>query len=353
MHAPEGGFYSALDADSEGEEGAFYVWTPQELHEALGELHEAAMEWLTPAPFEGKLVLEARGPDPGEEIREAIRARLLKARAPRVRPGLDDKRLAAWNGLMIGALARSGAALGRPLWVDAARSAAAFVLDQMHDDEGRLLRTSDGREAKLNAYLEDHAFLVEAMLDLYEATFEPRWFAAARTLADAMIERFGDDENGGFFATSSDHERLVARRKDVQDNPIPSGSSSAALGLLRLAALTGESLYEQRALGTLLLVHEVAARHPQAFGHLLLALDFHTATIQEVALVGDDVSSLARVVRSRLRPHVVLAGPPGDGVPLMESRVALDGGATAYVCEDFACKQPVTEPDDLRVLLQD
>ena len=163
-------------------------------------------------------------------------------------------------------------------------------------------------EAKLNAYLEDHAFLLEALLTLYESSFEPRWFAEARALADSMIERFGDDEKGGFFETSSDHERLVARRKDLEDHPIPAGNSSAAYGLLRLAALTGEHRYEERAVSALRLLHELAPQHPQAFGHLLQALDFHLSPVKEVALAGPDARALERVVRSRFRPHIVLAG---------------------------------------------
>ena len=187
---------------------------------------------------------------------------------------------------------------------------------------------------------------------LYEATFEPRWFAAARELADTMIERFADDERGGFFETSSDHERLVARRKDLEDHPIPSGNSSAAYGLLRLAALTGEHEYEDRAVGVLRLLHPLAPRHPQAFAHLLQALDFHLSPTREVALAGDDTAPLAAVVRSEFRPHIVLAGGEPDGVPLLEGRTEVDGRAAAYVCERFACRQPVTEPEELASLLR-
>ena len=182
----------------------------------------------------------------------------------------------------------------------------------MRSPEGHLLRTYNAGEAKLNAYLEDHAFMLEALLTLYEATFEPRWFGAARELADAIIERFGDPERGGFFQTSSDHERLVARRKEIDDAPIPSGQSSAAFGLLRLAALTGEARYEQAALGVLRLFGDLLRRSPLAFGHLLQALDFHLAAVREVALVGSDTSAMQRVVRAAFRPNVVLAG--GDGM---------------------------------------
>jgi uncharacterized protein YyaL (SSP411 family) len=231
------------------------------------------------------------------------------------------------------------------------------VLDALTDDRGRLLRTwKDGR-AKLAGYLEDHAFMVEALLALYEATFEPRWFAEARRLADVTIEHFADDDAGGFFTTADDHEKLLARRKDLDDHPIPSGSSSIALGLLRLAALTGEREYERRAVGVLRLVHEVVPRAPQAFGHMLQALAFYTAPVREVALVGDDLGPLERTVRRTYRPRVVLAGARGngdgvaDGVPLLEGRTPVDGRAAAYVCEHFACQRPVTEPAELEALL--
>ena len=199
---------------------------------------------------------------------------------------------------MIRALAEAGAVLERDDYLDAARRAAAFVLDEMRSPEGHLLRTYNAGEAKLNAYLEDHAFMLEALLTLYEATFESRWFGAAQELADAIIERFGDPERGGFFQTSSDHERLVARRKEIDDAPIPSGQSSAAFGLLRLAALTGEARYEEAALGVLRLFGDLLRRSPLAFGHLLQALDFHLATVHEVALVGSDTSAMQRVVRA-------------------------------------------------------
>ena len=217
--------------------------------------------------------------------------------------------------------------------------------------EGRLLRTWKDGQAKLNAYLEDHAFLLEALLSLYEATFEPRWFEEARALADTMIGRFADEENGGFFETSSDHERLVARRKDLEDHPIPAGNSSAAYGLLRLGALTGEHAYSERAESVLRLLHELAPKHPQAFGHLLQALDFRLATVKEVALVGEELRPLERVVRGRFRPHLVLAGGEPDGVPLLEGRDPVEGRATAYVCEGFACRAPVTEARELEELL--
>ena len=364
MTGPEGAFYSALDADSEGVEGRFYVWSLDDLRAVLGEDAGVAIAWFGASEqgnFEGANILESRGPEPEFEVRSRIRAALLEARSARVRPGLDDKRLVAWNALMISALAEAGAALERDDYLDAARRAAAFVLDEMresvpptHPRPPRLLRTYNAGEAKLNAYLEDHAFLLEALLTLYEATFEPRWFAAARELADTIIERFGDAEHGGFFQTSDDHEQLVTRRKEVDDAPIPSGQSSAAFGLLRLAALTGEGRYEQQAAGVLRLFADLLRRAPLAFGPLLEALDFHLAPVREVALVGDDVSELAREVRSAFRPHLVLAGGDGadaGGVPLLEGRTPVDGRPAAYVCEHFTCRTPVTDRAKLRALL--
>jgi uncharacterized protein len=371
MRGPEGGFYSALDADSEGEEGRFYVWEEQEMRAALAEAGVApdAIErvfgyWgVSPAGnFEGRNILHvplgASAQRPAEL--DDARTALYCWRDRRVRPGLDDKRICSWNALMIAALADSGA-LGRHDHLDAASACARFVLESMRDSDGRLRRTWKEGQARLNAYLEDHAFLVEALLRLYEATLEVRWFDAARETADTMIERFADDERGGFFTTSNDHEELIARRKDVGDHPIPSGNSSAAYGLLRLAALTGERAYEERAVGAMRLFAPAAARHPDAFGHLLQAVDFHLSPVREVALVapsnGSDGSAeldeLAAVVRSAHRPHVVLAGgPEGSERPeLMRERHAVEGKPAAYVCEHFTCKAPVTEPRELEAAL--
>ena len=352
MRGPEGGFYCALDADSEGVEGRFYVWTVDELRAVLGDDADEAIAYFGASEagnFEGANIL-TRGDDPPARL-DDMRRRLYAARAERVWPGLDDKRLTAWNALAIAALAEAGAVLERPDYLDAATACAEFVLRELRDGDGRLLRTYKDGRAKLNAYLEDHAFLLEALLTLYEASFDPRWFTAARETADAMIERFADDERGGFFETSSDHERLVARRKDLEDHPIPAGNSSAAYGLLRLAALTGEHEYESRALGVLELLHRIAVEHAHAFAHLLQALDFQLGRVREVALVGDDVRPLERTVRARFRPHLVLAGGPEDGVPLLAGREPVEGRAAAYVCERFACQRPVTEPAELEALL--
>jgi uncharacterized protein YyaL (SSP411 family) len=365
MRGPEGGFHSALDADSEGEEGRFYVWTPDEVRAVLGEGAEPILDHFgvtEQGNFEGRNILHLPG-GPGAEPPPGLddaRRELYEVRSQREWPGLDDKRICSWNALMIAALADAGATLGRSDYLDAAVACAEFVRAELRGGEGRLLRTWKDGQARIPAYLEDHAYLVEALLTLYEATFDTRWFDAARETADAMIARFADPERGGFFTTAADGERLIARRKDADDHPIPSGNSSAAYGLLRLAALTGEREYERHAVSVFRLFHRVAARHPNAAAHLLRALDFHFAAVKEVALVApaggpdaDGAGELAAVVRSRFRPHLVLAGGPEgtERPPLMEQRSAVDGRSAAYVCENFACRQPVTDPADLAAAL--
>jgi hypothetical protein len=293
MRGPEGGFYSALDADSEGVEGRFYVWTVAELTDVLGEDAKAAIAWLGVTeqgnfqdphrPQPGLNVLTDRGSAPEAATRERIRERLLQARERRERPALDDKRLTSWNALMICALADAGAALGEPRYLDAAIACAEFLQSQLRDERGRLLRTYNHRQARIDGYLEDHAFLLEALIVLFEATCEEHWFHQATALADDIIARFADPERGGFFSTASDGEALIVRRKDLEDSPIPSGSSSAAAGLLRLAQLTGNDEYERHALGALALVAEIAPRHPTAFGHMLQALHWQLAPARPIA----------------------------------------------------------------------
>ena len=353
LRQEEGAFASALDADSEGVEGKYYVWTLDEVRAVLGDDADRAIAYFgmtAEGNFEGANIPVRAQPDPDDVA--ALKARLYEARERRVRPGLDDKRLTSWNALAVSALAEAGAVLGRADFVTAARECTGFLLETMRDAEGHLLRTYNRGQAKLAAYLEDHAYLVEALLTLYEATFDARWFAEARALADDTIERFGDAERGGFFTTSRDHEKLIARRKDVEDTPIPAGASSMAYGLLRLAALTGEASYEEHALTVLRPLGDGLGRFPQAFGHLLQAAAFHLEPTREVALVGRDLDPMLEVVRARFRPHIVLAGGTGGGaVPLLEGREERDGRATAYVCERFACQAPVTDPADLERLL--
>jgi hypothetical protein len=293
MRGPEGAFYSALDADSEGVEGRFYVWSAAELSEVLGEDAATAIAWLGVTehgnfqdphnPQPGLNVLTDRGPRPDEATAERIRERLLAAREQRTRPALDDKRLTSWNALMITALAEAGAALSQPRYLDAAVACAEFLQSEMRDSHGRLLRTYNHGQAKIEAYLEDHAFLLEALIALFEATCEERWFHQATALADELIARFADPDKGSFFSTAADGEALIARRKDLEDSPIPSGASSAAVGLLRLAQLTGNENYERHGVSVLRLLHEIAPRHPSAFGHLLQALHWHFAPARPIA----------------------------------------------------------------------
>jgi hypothetical protein len=346
MRSPDGGFYNALDADSEGVEGKFYVWTQEELRDALGpELYDDAIAFFEPKRFEQSYVLEGHGPVP-ERLPE-IRCKLYGARAERVRPGLDDKQLTAWNALMISALADAGAAMGRDEYVDAAVACAEFLNSHRRDADGRVLRTE-----RLPGFLDDHAYLLEALLTLYESTFDPRWYRDAVALADEIIERFADAERGGFFMTANEHQQLPVRRKDLDDAPIPSGNSSAAFGLLRLALLSGEGKYERFATGVLRLAYPLAGRHPQAFGHVLRAADFYLATVDEIAIVGPEPELLLATVRSRFRPHIVLAAAGGaGGVPLLDGREPVDGRAAAYVCRHFACRAPVTTPEELAALL--
>jgi uncharacterized protein YyaL (SSP411 family) len=359
LRGPEGGFYSALDADSEGVEGRYYVWSAQQLSQVLGpELADEAMAYFGVTQggnFEpGLNVLQARGPQP-ERLAE-IRQRLLAARAQRARPGLDDKCLASWNALMIAALAEAGSVLAHRPYVEAAQAAAEFLLGRLSDGHGRMLRSYKDGQARLHGCLEDHAFTLEALLALYEATFETRYFEQAQAIADSIIARFGDPQRGGFFSTAADAEPLVVRRKDLEDSPIPSGNSAAAAGLLRLARLTGEERYERHARGVLALIGPLAWRHPHAFGHLLAAADFNAAPVREVAIVGSgpQAEAMAKVARQRPREHLVLAGAPRPTAtpPLLQARDPGPGGAAAYVCERFACRAPVYSAEELEAALE-
>ena len=367
LRGPEGGFLTALDADSGGGEGRFYVWTPDELRAALPPAEaEAAMTWfgVTDAGnFEGgTTVLQDHGPAPDDAARERIRAALLAARSGRERPGLDDKRLAGLNGLAIHAFAEAGALLSRDDLLAVARDAAAFVRRELVVD-GRLRRSwshrAGGGAAPHAAVLEDHAFLLEAAVALYEADGDPEHLAWARELAATIERRFADPEHGGFFSTADDAEALLVRRKELDDAPAPSGGASAARGLLRLAALTGEHAHAAAAQGWLRLVAPLAESQPQAVAYALLALDEHRRPGLEVAVVGpeDERAAFVAVVQGRgPGTGVVLAtgdgdDPDGTPVPLLRGRTPVDGHAAAYVCEGFACRAPVTSVEALRAAL--
>jgi uncharacterized protein YyaL (SSP411 family) len=352
MTDPAGGFYSAEDADSEGHEGKFYVWTADEIRAVLGADADRALAYwgVDRGPnFEGTSNLFlASEPDP--ESVAPLRRRLLERRARRVRPGRDDKVLAAWNGLACRAFAEAGRALGRADYVAAAARNAEFLLDAMRRD-GRLLRTWKGGEARLKGYLEDYAMVTAALLEVYEATFARRWLDEARALADDMLRLFWDDQLDGFYDTGHDHEKLIVRPRNLYDNAVPCGTSVAIETLLRLAVLTGQASYESRALTALRPLADLLGRHPTAFGRSLCALDFHLGPKVEVALVtpNGDVGPLAAEVFGRFLPNRVVAGMvAGDaeaaaGMPLLHGRTLIDGKTTAYVCRNYACELPVTD----------
>ena len=377
MTAPEGGFFSTLDADSEGHEGKFSVWTADELAALLGEADARIVSayWdVTPGGnFEGANILHV--PREMDEVAaalgvavEAVRAALdrakplmFAARERRVHPGRDEKVLTAWNGLMLRAFAAGAATLNRADYRATAERAAGFVLTHLRRD-GRLLRTYKDGQAKLNGYLEDYAFLADGLLALYDATFDARWLDEARTLAETMRDLFWDDADGGFFDTARDHESLIARPKSLFDNAIPAGSSVAVQVLQRLAVVYGQPEYTDIADTVLRNLAPTMARYPSGFGRLLCALDFALATPQEVALVGEPdapgIAALLAVVRARYRPNTVLAlrppdAPDGAQPALLRGREMIGGQPTAYVCERYACQLPVTDPAALAAQLGD
>jgi uncharacterized protein YyaL (SSP411 family) len=377
MTSPEGGFYSSLDADSEGEEGKYYVWTPSEIEAVLGR-QEAALAasiyGVTEAGnFEhGRSILhlpmslaaragELRTDEAELRLRAAgARARLLQARERRVRPGRDDKILADWNGLTISALAIGARLLDEPRYRDAAATAARMVLDRMRRD-GRLLHSYLQGEARHAAYLTDHAFLLAACLDLYEATYQPGWVEEARRLADVTLDLFKDPAGEGFFLTARDHEALIARTRENNDGATPAGVSVLAHALPRLAALTGETALVDVASGILKLYRERMERFPAAFGMMLCALDQSVGAHRQIVLAGRAGDSGLRpfhdVLRESFLPNAVHAlADPGDAggakiVPLLEGKAPIGGRPAAYVCEDGACKAPVTSPEEMRRLL--
>ena len=345
LHSPAGGFYSAEDADSEGEEGKFYVWSCDEVRDAGG---DAAVEWwgVTPSGnFEGHNILNR--PVRGDLIRppevEAARAALFERRSHRIRPGLDDKVLTEWNALFLSSLAEAAGATGTEEWLEAAVACGEFLLRELRRDDGRWLRSWQvDSGARHLAYAADHAALIDAFTRLAEATGQARWITAARETADAMLELFWDRDGGGLFTTGNDAEQLVARQKELLDNATPGANSNAALALLRLHALTGVTRYGDAAEAILGLLGSAAGNHPTAFANLLSAIDLYLRGATEIAVVGDR-PDLVTAVRRTMRPLAVLAwGEPYDS-PLWEDRTP----GLAYVCRDFACKQPVDSVEDL------
>jgi uncharacterized protein YyaL (SSP411 family) len=369
MTSPEGGFYSTQDADSEGEEGKFFVWTADEILSLLGaeegNLFNAYYAVTKEGNFEGSNVLSIpRDPDVVahlagvsmdrlEDVVARGRQRLLEARKQRTRPGRDEKVITSWNGLMLASFAEAARVLDREDYREAAVRNADFILRALRSD-GRLHRIHKDGQAKATAYLEDYAFLSDGLLALYEATFDASWFLEAGTLADAMLSLFKDNTGPGFYDTDG-AEVLITRPRSWEDGAIPSGNSMAADLLLRLAALTGEIAYQNIAVDILRAMAATAGQHPTAFGHLLSVLNYYLSSPEEIAIVGDptadDTRELLKVVYSHYRPSKVVAlGLVDDErtvVPLLTGRDQLEGRATAYVCRHFTCQRPVNSPSEL------
>ena len=383
MTAPEGGFYSATDADSEGEEGKFFVWDKAEIESVLAEISDevpdaakVAVEYYgvtRSGNFEGKNILYVPNDDATvaarlgmtvDALRETLKRvndHLYAARTRRVHPGLDDKVLTSWNGMMLASLAEAGRVLKREDYTAAAERCAEFITSKLMTEDYRLHRTYKNGIAKGNGYLEDYANLIDALLELYQTTFVQRWYTTAKNLADVVLKHFAADD-GGFFDTSDDHEKLIVRPRALQDNAVPSGNSMIAKQLARLVAYTGDADYDDAARKTLRPLIPAMQQVPQAFGEALNAADMLITGIAEVAIVGNPTRAGTRalldVVRGPYRPNVVTAlareDVAGDSeIPLLSYRKQVQGAPTAYVCRHFTCKLPVTTPEETATLLSE
>ncbi|MCI0642936.1 MAG: thioredoxin domain-containing protein [Gemmataceae bacterium] len=373
MTSPEGAFYSTQDADSEGEEGKFFVWTVEEIEKVLGkdeaELFCAVLDVTAEGNWEGHSILNRARSDEQEakllriaeeELHRRLaesKKKLYQVRSRRVWPARDDKILTAWNGLMIAAFAQAAQVLEKPEYSQAAVRAAEFLWTTMRGSEGRLFRTTGiGAAPKLNAYLEDYAYLIDAFVAVYETTFEPCWIERALELARVMIDQFWDEGEGAFFFTGKDHEQLLTRSKDPHDNATPSGNSMAVTGLLRLYKLTGKTELFEKAERTLNVYRGLLEASPLAAGQMLIALDFYLGPVQEFAVVGGgpEAAEALRLIRQGFRPskvvaHQVTAGDPGP-VTLLEEKKSNDG-VTTYICENFTCQAPAVGLSKLQDLL--
>ncbi|HAL47793.1 MAG: thioredoxin domain-containing protein [Chloroflexi bacterium] len=371
MTSPEGGFYSAQDADSEGVEGKYFVWSPEEIVDVLDEDRARLVNRLygvtAEGNFEGKTILHEAMPRDAlaDELglsRERLDAdvadskrKLLEARRQRVAPLRDDKVLTEWNGLMLRAFAEAGAVLSSPEYVDIARTNASFLLGSMREN-GRLMRTYKNGVAKLLGYLADYASLIDGLIALHEADLDPRWLTEAVALTGEMLALFWDDASGQFYDTGTDHEQLVVRPRDAVDNALPSGVSMATDVMLRLAVVTGNREYETKAVASLRSASYLMSYHPTAVGHWLCVLDFHLSRPKEIAIIGrqeaDDTRKLAETVFGVYLPNRVLVSADPDVAerlesPLTSDRPMVDNKAAAYVCENYICHLPVTDPNRL------
>lgn len=363
-----GSFYSSYDADSEGEEGKFYTWSMAEIDEFLAEdadLFKLYYDVTERGNWEGTNILNMKNePEavaqalklPEKELTARLAAakkKLYNIRAQRVWPGLDDKVLTAWNGLMLAAFAEAGRILNHPDYTKVAVENAQFLQNNMQMADHRLLRSwKAGHKATLNAYLEDYAYLADGLLALYQTTFDEQWFTWAQHLAGTMLTHFQDSERGGFFDTSDDHETLIHRPKELQDNAVPSANSMAAHVLLKLSLFTGNMAYWDAAETAVSTLQNAFTQYPNAFAHWLGAAVFITDKPREVAIIGDpdspDSRALIDTIFAKFRPNLIIAaGETNSSVPLLKNRTQLDGKATAYVCQRFVCKQPVNTPEAL------
>jgi len=368
MTSPDGGFYSAEDADSEGEEGTFYVWTVAEIKKILGEEDGALFTKTFNIKDDGNFKDEASGKSTGTNIPhltaeipadqrdkiEALRQKLFDVREKRIHPQKDDKILTDWNGLMIAAFARAGQVLDEPKYTAAAKKAADYVLTTLTDKDGRLLKRSRLGKAGLTAHLEDYAFVVWGLLDLYEATFDTKYLAEAIRLNDLMIKHFKDDKDGGFYMTADDAEKLLVRTKKLYGGAIPSGNAVAILNLTRLNRMTADPDYEKEALATVKAFSAEVDKTPSAFPVVLVALDFIFGPSNEIVIAGkldaDDTKAMLAAVRKPFLPNKVLIFRPDDDpatitklAPYTKTQASKGGKATAYVCRNFTCELPTTD----------
>jgi uncharacterized protein len=365
-----GGFYSSQDADSEGEEGKFFVWTPAEVVEILGEDDAKVFNFYYDISDEGNFeesnILHVSYPreaaaralkiDVGEldNVLERSRAKLFEHREKRVKPFRDEKVLTAWNGLMLAAFAEAGAILESSDYLQIAKRNADFLMSELQSGT-HLLRTWKDGSSKLNGYIEDYANLADGLIALYQAAGDLRYLTEAKRLADLMITEFWDEESGGFYFTSNDHEELIVRNKDFYDNATPSGNSAAADVLLRLAKFYGDDRYERFGATVLRLAASQVARHPQGFGRTLSATEFHLSQVKEIAIVGARGNELEREIHATYLPTsvIALAEVAGHDLPLLAERKAVGGKPSAFVCENFVCQRPVTTVDELKGILSE
>jgi len=346
MRAPNGAFYSTQDADSEGVEGKFYVWSRDEFRDVVGEDAEVLERYFDVTEhgnWEHTNILHvAQEADQNLQLKiDAARSKLYDVREKRVKPGRDEKVLTDWNGLMLRAFAEAAAVLGRDDYRKVAEENAEFILNTLWDGTRLLHSFKDGR-ARFNGYLDDYASFADGLFALYELTFDYKWLEAAVRVSDRMIEQFWDAENGGFYFTGNDHESLLTLTKDFFDNATPSGNSVAADVLLKLAAVLDRSDYRKKAEDVFLTAAGFLKQYASGFGRMLAAVDFYLGPSKEIALVGEPDKFLS-VLRSRYMPRAVVAAGSDDRVPLLRDRPRLNGQPTAYVCENFTCKQPVAD----------